>query len=61
MIKDKEKNIIIRTKSPNNLLGSFSKLFHSKYLLYCLVKKNIYVSYAQSLIGPLYFILLPLI
>jgi lipopolysaccharide transport system permease protein len=61
MIKDKEKNIIIRTKKPNNLLGSFSKLFYSKYLLYCLVKKNIYVSYAQSFIGPLYFILLPLI
>ena len=51
MIKDKEKNIIIRTKKPNNLLGSFSKLFYSKYLLYCLVNKNIYVSYANHLLA----------
>ena len=60
MIKDKEKFTIIRTKTPNNLVGSFKKILSNKYLLYCLVKKNIYVSYAQSFIGPLYFILLPL-
>ena len=61
MIEDKKKFTIIRTKTPTNLIGSVKKLFFSKYLLFCLVKKNIFVSYAQSFIGPLYFILLPLI
>lgn len=61
MIKKTKKFSIIRTTTPNNLFLSVKNLFYNKYLIYCLVKKNIFVSYAQSFIGPLYFLLLPLI
>lgn len=51
----------IITKNPRNLIQSFGSIFSNKYLIYWLVRKNLTVTYAQSFVGPLYFILLPLI
>jgi lipopolysaccharide transport system permease protein len=52
-------NII--SNKPNGLFQSFRNVLNSKFLIYCLVRKNIIVSYSQSFIGPVYFLFLPLL
>jgi len=53
-------NKIISNK-PRSLLESFFAIFSSKFIIYSLLRKNIIVSYSQSFVGPLYFLLLPLL
>ena len=50
---------IINNK-PYNLFTSVRAITKNKFLIYCLVRKNILTTYSQSIIGPLYFIFLPL-
>jgi lipopolysaccharide transport system permease protein len=53
--------ITLINNEPKGLAQSFKNIFDNKFLIYSLVKKNILLSYAQSIVGPLYFIFLPLI
>jgi lipopolysaccharide transport system permease protein len=52
---------IIRNNKPNGLIQSFRNIFSNKFLIYSLVRKNIVISYSQSIIGPIYFLFLPLL
>ena len=59
-MKNQNFNKIISNK-PRSLLESFFAIFSSKFIIYSLLRKNIMVSYSQSFVGPLYFLLLPLL
>ena len=59
-MKNQNFNKIISNK-PRSLLESFFAIFSSKFIIYSLLRKNIIVSYSQSFVGPLYFLLLPLL
>ena len=58
MLNDYDKII---TSNPKSLAHSLSDIFNNKFLIYSLVRRTIIITYAQSLVGPLYFILMPLI
>ena len=51
----------IISNKPNNLFESVKTITKNKFLIYCLIRKNILTTYSQSIIGPLYFIFLPLL
>jgi lipopolysaccharide transport system permease protein len=53
--------ITLIDNNPKGLVQSFKNIFNNKFLIYSLVKKNILLSYSQSIVGPAYFIFLPLI
>lgn len=50
----------IISNKPNSLFDSFKAITKNKFLIYCLIRKSILTTYSQSIIGPLYFIFLPL-
>ena len=55
------KYIKIISNKPNELFHSFKNILNYKFLIYCLLRKNIILSYSQSFIGPIYFLFLPLL
>ena len=46
---------------PQSLLGDLKDIFRSKFLIYEFTKKEFTTAYAQTILGPTYFILLPLV
>ena len=54
-------NKYIITKTPNSFLFDLKEIWKSKFIIYEFAKKELKTSYAQTIIGPVYFILLPLI
>lgn len=56
---NKNKHII--TKTPNSFLFDLKEILKSKFIIYEFAKKELKTSYAQTIIGPFYFVLLPLI
>jgi lipopolysaccharide transport system permease protein len=55
------KNIITIDKKGKFLLDYVFDIFTNKFLIYELVKKDFKIVYAQTLLGPLFFILSPII
>ena len=51
----------IITKTPNSFLFDLKEIWKSKFIIYEFAKKELKTSYAQTVIGPFYFVLLPLI
>jgi lipopolysaccharide transport system permease protein len=51
----------IISNKPNSLFQSFKSIFSNKFVIYCLLRKNIILSYSQSFIGAIYFLFLPLL
>ena len=49
------------TKTPDNFLFDLKEIWKSKFIIYEFTKKELKTSYAQTVIGPFYFILLPLV
>lgn len=46
---------------PQSLLEDFKDIFRSKFLIYEFTKKEFTTAYSQTILGPAYFILLPLV
>ena len=49
------------SSKPQSLLDDFKDIFRSKFLVYEFTKKEFTTAYAQTILGPAYFILLPLV
>lgn len=56
-----QKKIIIINNKNRNLFEHLSELYSSKYLIYELSKKEFKSAYTQTLLGPIFFFLLPFI
>lgn len=49
------------SSEPQSLLEDLKDIFRSKFLIYEFTKKEFTTAYAQTILGPAYFILLPLV
>ena len=55
------KNITIIDKKGKQFLDYINDIFTNKFLIYELVKKDFKIAYAQTLLGPFFFILAPIL
>ena len=55
------KSYFIISKKPKDVLPYLKELFWNKYLIYQLVKKEFIAAYTQSILGPVYYVLVPLL
>jgi len=54
------KNITIINKEGRFFIDYIIDIFNNKFLIYELLKKDFKIAYAQTLLGPLFFILVPI-
>lgn len=55
-----KKNIIIINKKGKSFIDYIFDIFTNKFLIYELLKKDFKIAYAQTILGPLFFILVPI-
>jgi lipopolysaccharide transport system permease protein len=55
------KKIIIIDKKGKSFRDYFLDIFSSKFLIYELVKKDFKIAYSQTILGPIFFIIVPVI
>ena len=55
------KKIIIINNKGKVFRDYFLDIFSSKFLIYELVKKDFKIAYSQTILGPIFFILVPII